>query len=797
MERSLAFLKQAGLLSEWYDRMILPGQQISRKVKEKMGQADIIVFLLSQSFIESKECMREWKYAEQIANGKLLFQIPVILEECAWLDLLGDNDVKALPEDGRPVASFERNAKAWQQVYEGIKCVVHGLRNTFTPKPEYLTELEKTEFLSEHHIKLQDIFVFLPLICFSPRANGGELARGATGPEELFERKCSLIHGADRCGKTALCKHLQLTLIDQSRPVLLIDLNEVPLRPNEHFLTEQYSRQFNGDYSDWKQQANKTLILDNLSADRKSIDFVVFVRAFFDRIIVTTSSDVFQAYYRGDERLAEFHEMEIGYLTQSQQEKLIRKRLELSKREEPLTDGFIDQVEEQVNSIIISSRIVPRYPFYILSILQTYEAFMPNDMTITSYGHCYHALIVSTLIRAGIDKRDKDINTCFNFAENLAFSIYQHGRKSNGRQFDFDEFARGYMDRYIISSQIINRLRHTEYGIITSEGTFITPYIYYFFLGKFLSKGGKDNRAVIEEMCDASYVDSNYLTLLFAIHHTSDEHIIDEILLRTMCSLEAVPPATLAPEETRRFASIVESLPDNILSHSTVEEERQVDRDARGEVSSDQFEVNDQSNENEDEPINICYQILKSNEIMGQILRNKHGSLEKQKVIQIIETIADSGLRLVNLFCLDEKEVADFARFVTKKHPKFDIERVKREIRFFSFLWSLANIEHIVRALNVPEIRSEVTRLVDRESKSSPVYDLIGYFNQLDGASEMRDGDVNNLREFLGRHEDNFLRRVLSLRTQHYMNTHRSKTRINQAICSLLDIEYRERYRRN
>ena len=37
-------------------------------------------------------------------------------------------------------------------------------------------------------------------------------------------------------------------------------------------------------------------------------------------------------------------------------------------RNKPITDGFVDQVESRVNSIVISNKIVPRYPFYILAI---------------------------------------------------------------------------------------------------------------------------------------------------------------------------------------------------------------------------------------------------------------------------------------------------------------------------------------------------------------------------------------------------------------------------------------------
>ena len=160
MERSLGLLRREGLLQEWHDRMILPGHSISKEIEEKLGNADIIVFLLSQNFIDSDACMGEWEYAGELAEGKELFRVPVILEECAWKDLLGDVDVLALPNDGAPVAAFERQAIAWQQVYEGIKRVVSELGNNFTPKPEFLMELETTEFLSEHHIKLQDIFQF-------------------------------------------------------------------------------------------------------------------------------------------------------------------------------------------------------------------------------------------------------------------------------------------------------------------------------------------------------------------------------------------------------------------------------------------------------------------------------------------------------------------------------------------------------------------------------------------------------------------------------------------------------------
>ena len=90
-----------------------------------MDEADILVFLLSPDFIASDECMKEWEYAKQlVARGKPIFRIPIILRECAWQDLLRNDDIKALPNDGKPVATFDDKDTAWMQVYEGIKAVL-------------------------------------------------------------------------------------------------------------------------------------------------------------------------------------------------------------------------------------------------------------------------------------------------------------------------------------------------------------------------------------------------------------------------------------------------------------------------------------------------------------------------------------------------------------------------------------------------------------------------------------------------------------------------------------------------
>ena len=432
---------------------------------------------------------------------------------------------------------------------------------------------------------------------------------------------------------------------------------------------------FHGDYSLWIQQQDKTLIMDNLSGRSGLIDLVVAAKELFDRIIITLSSTVFYAFFRDESRLADFDELEIADLTQTQQETLIRKRLSLTSGNPSLTDAYVDRVEDRVNSIIIDNKVVPRYPFFVLCILQTYEAYMPAGLAITSYGHCYYALIVASLVRAGISRQDSDINACFNFAEHLAFETYQRTSRNGTTPLDFDDFVEQYRREYVISHAVINRLKHEEFGLIDPDGQFRTAYMHHFFLGRFLSKGTPTNRDIIQRMCAATYVPANYLTLLFTIHHTSDLEIIDDILLRTMCTLDDVQAAKLDSAENRRFQDIVSSLPKSILSAVNVESERKREREARdyaaGRTGGKEEFDNDDGSEIQ-ESVNGIYRVWKNNEIMGQILRNKYGSITKQKIEEIIAIMADGGLRLVNLVLKDEDEIADMAHYVKAKNPDYD-----------------------------------------------------------------------------------------------------------------------------
>ena len=805
MEKALALLKEDGLLVDWSDSAILPGQNISASIQDNMDKADIIVFLLSPDFIASEECRKEWNQAKRLATFKPhLFRVPVIVRNCAWENMLKGDDVLALPRDGKPVDTFERTDDAWQQVYEGIKALVNHLRNTFTLRQEFVAQMERTDFLSQENLNLTDTFVFLPLVCgAAPRAHNENLTYGTSGlgdritdPEELLRKKYTLIHGPDKSGKSALGKYVYLTLVKESRPALYLDLNQIPQNAGQDYFRQIYQSQFNGDYSLWKLRADKTLILDNLTSRPGVVDFVVAAKETFERIIVTLSSPVFYSFFRDESRLADFEELMITELTHVLQETLIRKRCLLTTNSS-LSDGKIDELEDHVNSIILDDRIVPRYPFFVLCILQTYEGYMPAGLSISSYGHCYYALIVASLVRAGVSNQDSDINACFNFTEQLAFEKYELSKGQHSPEFDIESFIQEYHNKYYIPQSTIRRLKHEEFGVIDSSGNFKSSYMHYFFLGRHLAKANDKNRAILRSMCDATHIEENYLTLLFTIHHTNDQEVIDDILLRTMVTLDDVDVARLDRTETRRFQEIVSSLPSTILSEGSVEHERKREREIRDSaaklpIATDEMGVvDDEDGKQIQEAVNGIYRVLKNNEIMGQVLRNTYGSITRQRIEEIVEVMCDGGLKLVNLVLKDEEEILEMAHYLKAKSPDHDLNKIKEVLSWFSLVWTMVNLLHIVKSINIPEIKPSIGSLA--RHLQTPAYDVISYFSLLDAATELTEKERSELSRLLNRHKDPFVKGVLSLRTQHYINTHRSKTQIEQSVCSLLGIRYRPR----
>ncbi|GHO47616.1 toll/interleukin-1 receptor domain-containing protein [Ktedonospora formicarum] len=87
LETHLGLLQQQGLIVGWHDRNISAGTEWAQEISDHLNTAQIILLLVSASFLASKYCYsREMMQAlERHENGSARV-IPIILRPVDWKD---------------------------------------------------------------------------------------------------------------------------------------------------------------------------------------------------------------------------------------------------------------------------------------------------------------------------------------------------------------------------------------------------------------------------------------------------------------------------------------------------------------------------------------------------------------------------------------------------------------------------------------------------------------------------------------------------------------------------------------
>jgi len=819
METFLTTLSRSKIIKEWSDKEIIAGQEIGEKKIAALNNADVIVFLISVDFLNSPQCVDEWNRAKQISKDGNKRLVSIIVRDCPWEDFDDLKDYLSLPKINGPVSSWTDSDSAWTHIYGEIKKVVLSIRNDFTIRDSFAKQISTMEFCSTSSdvLFIDDFFVFPNLKKFNDTDEREDTVASVT---EILKKPHTIIQGEFQSGKTSLATHIFLEQLKKSTYSLFVDLQEIAgKKPNKDHFREIYQREFNGDFDLWMDKKGKCIIFDNLTHNGNALDHIIFSEDFFETIIIMCSIEEYESFFTDDKRLTDYVVLTIRPFTHSKQEKLIRNWLSYkNKNSDSAIDlGKVDILENNINSIVINNRILPRYPFFILSILQTHEAFMPQDVKITAYGHCYYALIMAHLIKSGISKDDNSITSCLNFASHLAYAIHSNG---SGNLYiskdDYEDFKVKYKEEFIIQDALINRMQ-SQYGIIKdcngSGYKFSLPYSYYYFLGQFLSENYKSHKNIILDMIENNYIKNNSLVIIFTIHHSNDIEIIDEVLTYTMCAHDDFKPATLNANELKIFNDLLYWIPELISNNGSVDALREEERNRRdvheirheedNEVAVEKQVQDEPAKEQSKKFINQIYQCYKNIEILSQILKNKFGSLRKDKVAEIVEIVCDAGLRLAGLYMSKDVSVEELIVYIhkaymesedydEKKSKEEHLTEIRRQIVLRIFLWVMMNLEKTVSAINKPEI-CEIVKNV-KDDKKTPSYDLIYYFYTLDTALNFDDSMKEQLDYLIEKYKDKeveFLRRVLSIRTQYYLNTHNVRTQMRQSVSSSLGIEYK------
>jgi TIR domain len=131
-------LQREGLVDFWHDRDISAGKEWELEINERLNTAQIILLLVSSDFINSDYCYGiEMKRAMERHERGEARVIPIVLRPVDWRSVLGK--LYALPTDAKPVSNWRPQDKAFLDIAENIRKIVHEIsqeKNSSKEKPE-------------------------------------------------------------------------------------------------------------------------------------------------------------------------------------------------------------------------------------------------------------------------------------------------------------------------------------------------------------------------------------------------------------------------------------------------------------------------------------------------------------------------------------------------------------------------------------------------------------------------------------------------------------------------------------
>ena len=690
--KHLAPLKENGLISEWYDRKIMPGQDLQYEIDNNLYDADIICLCISKDFLASPECKKEKVNAIKLKRKKVISVIPIILSDCGWLDDKDISPLLALPTDGKPISKFGNADAAWKDVYQGLKRVIENENKIGKLKlsEEFLSFLQNVELLTKAHsrkeeVLLDDIFVYPKLAKYDDLKEYEKKESSEKLLEEFGDYSKILLSGENQSGKTTFCKKLYLEL-HRKRFVPIY----ISCRKSKYYLkikskiAEEFKKQYTGEipFEDIDDERIVPLIDDfHFATDKEKL--LEDLSTYHNQIVIV--DDIFRLNVSDKGLIHSFKHFKVEEFSPSLRNKLIKKWVQLADKNRGFPQNQnsiyqnIDQTTELVDAAlgkITGSGIMPAYPFFILTVINVYETFLkPLNEEITSQGYCYEALIYQYLMKQGV--KTDDIDTYINFLSELAFHIFKTQRHELSAN-DFSSFMSSYTEKYnlpIKEETLLLNLQQTR--IFSSDDfrnySFDYPYLYFFFVAKYLAEHLEDNKETIKHLIDNLHDNYNAYITVFISHHSRNHFILEEVIRTASSLFKEYAPSTLARDELSFFDEQA-----NVIAQATLpagknmpEQERNRDLRERDKLEQNSGGIEKPREKDEDDRLlSELRRSVKTVEVMGTIIKNRAGSLEKDKLTIVFKEGMNVHLRILKSFIegiKGEEDQQSFINFISAK----------------------------------------------------------------------------------------------------------------------------------
>lgn len=352
--------------------------------------------------------------------------------------------------------------------------------------------------------------------------------------------------------------------------------------------------------------------------------------------------------------IKEFKLLPFGYTLRA---KLVRRWVDRTGADGSLDEAALlarcDQAERMLDSVM-AKNIVPSLPLYLLTLLQSFDSGVQGGFEDSGLGEYYDYLVKAGLESARVPKNQW--GAIIEYCSHLTWQMHatEHKELSHVELQSFnDRYSKEQM-RVELEPRIEQLLKAR---ILSKSGDcvrFRYHYIYYFLKGRYLSKQLADLevQAYIRSCCAHLYVRENANTILFLAHHSFK----DPMFLN--CVTDAIDepfkdysPISFDGKDTEKVKEFVRDLPKLVYSGKPPEQAREESNRNRDKFDDGHDGLADKKEDlAQDEFAAQAISLLKTVEILGQILKNQIASIPRAQRVSLLKQVMVGPLRAISAF---------------------------------------------------------------------------------------------------------------------------------------------------
>jgi predicted MPP superfamily phosphohydrolase len=546
-------------------------------------------------------------------------------------------------------------------------------QNIFEIKSEFLNLLEDPGAYIKHpgcaNVGLSDIYVFPDL---RKVGNGDDRRRIYVSSSKLVSPAVTaggvLIEGEEKAGCTSLLYRLFIEYHDRGYVPLIVKGREIKRVGESEFdklLTRAFAEQYDPKCLDaYKQlgKEKKILLLDDfdespLKSGKARAALLSDLKTRFEHLVVTVGEmfEIREMLDGDDSRsLKALTHYKVQPFGHARREELIQRWLALGADgtvDESTQLGRLDQTEKMVEAVM-SKRIIPSCPLYLLTLLQSVDAGKSGDFKESALGYYYQYLLTEALQSSGV-KPDK-LTELFQYCAHLAWNFHLNGRRDLTEE-ELRSFNEQFSKRWTTVDflpRLETLLRARVLAKNGEEYGFRYPYIYYYLKGKYLSENLQDLdiRAYVGRCAQHLYVRDNANTVLFLAHHSNDEFVLNAIA-EALHNLFRTRAPVRFEGDTGGINKLVEDAPKLVYAGASPEKHRTV----RNKLKDELDDGSDGLLEKEEvsEELSLIAQLTmltKTTEILGQVLKNQYAKITRSRKAYLLEDLFTGPLRAIRDF---------------------------------------------------------------------------------------------------------------------------------------------------